>query len=772
MNTDFLNELNEAQRAAAMQTEGPVMIIAGAGSGKTKTLTYRIAHILGKGTDPFRVLALTFTNKAAREMKERITALIGDEGKSVWMGTFHAIFARILRTEAEHLGYPKSFVIYDTDDSKNLIKRIVKEQNLDPKTYTASYVAYRISMAKGNLISPDEYENYAEICLQDKAAGKPLTANLYKLYNARLKQSGAMDFDDLLFNMNVLLRDFPEILYKYQQRFKYLLVDEYQDTNYAQYLIIKKLAANNENICVVGDDAQSIYAFRGANIQNILNFKHDYPSLKTFKLEQNYRSTKNIVGAANELIKNNKDQIFKEIWTENQDGEKIHVIKAGSDSDEGTKVAQHIFEQHTNTHIPYSGFAVLYRTNNQSRSIEEALRRRNIPYRIHGGLSFYDRREVKDVLAYFRLVVNPRDEEALMRVINYPTRGIGQTTIDRIRLAANHFGKPLWDIVKQPGYLGETVNSPTKARIEAFALMIESFHIQLTTQDVYELANQIWLNSGIMRALKEEDPIESEARLDNVEELLNAVKEFSEQEQTYFDEETGEVSELQVQRHLDEFLQEISLMTDADQKDESDVERVQLMTIHAAKGLEFPYVFVVGMEENLFPSPRSLNTRAELEEERRLFYVAITRAEKQLYLSYAQQRFMYGNHQFCEPSRFLEELDERYLSGNLLSALNHQLFDDDFEERTFKPKPKFVPQNLKKLNPTPQAVAPEAITGNTQQETIISDYVIGMKVKHATFGEGEIMNIEGNADNQKVMVQFPVAGTKTLLVKFARLIKI
>ncbi|MCL2682761.1 MAG: UvrD-helicase domain-containing protein [Bacteroidales bacterium] len=795
--SNILSDLNPEQSQAAAHIDGPLMIIAGAGSGKTRTLTYRIANLLQHRVDPFNILALTFTNKAAREMKDRISNLIGTEAKSVWMGTFHSIFARVLRVDGEVLGYPKDFTIYDTDDCKSLIRAIVKEQNLDPKTYPASQVLSRISNAKSSLMSPEEYLQNVEIRAQDAAAKKPMIGEIYKIYNERLKRSSAMDFDDLLFNMNLLLRDFPDILAKYQRRFKYILVDEYQDTNYAQYLIVKKLAAAHQNICVVGDDAQSIYAFRGANIQNILNFKSDYPTFQTFKLEQNYRSTKTIVGGANSIISKNRDQIRKEIWTENIEGEKIHLSKCDTDKAEGLSVAQKIFEIKMNEHLQNSDFAVLYRTNNQSRSIEDALRQLNIPYRIYGGQSFYQRKEIKDVLAYFRLAVNPNDQEALLRVINYPARGIGQTTIERLRVLADQHQVSLWDIVSTPTLQGDEINSGTRTKLDAFAVKIKSLNVGIKTTEAFEMATQIWLASGIKSAFDEEDTLEAEMRLRNVDELLNAVKDFTLTEQQVVNEETGEISLVNNEfRMLDEFMSDIALITDADINQDDDKNKVSLMTIHAAKGLEFACVFVVGMEENLFPSSMSVNTRTELEEERRLFYVAVTRAEKKLFLSFAENRFIWGQYTFCEPSRFLEEIDPMYLDNP--EVLEKTSMFERFESYKTYNKPKqFLGSNLRKveastsLPSTPlrerlsrslsgvemtdlqkpkslMSMAEAKYTPTPPSAGISSENLReNQKVHHEKFGSGIIKSVEQNGE--KIVVLFDTVGEKTLLTKFAKL---
>ncbi len=789
--SNILSQLNPEQANAAAHIDGPIMIIAGAGSGKTRTLTYRIANLLQNGIDPFRILALTFTNKAAREMKDRISDLIGTEARSVWMGTFHSIFARFLRIDGERLGYPKDFTIYDTDDCKSVIHSILKEHNLDPKVYPVSQVLSRISNAKSSLLSPEDYARNPEINAQDAAMKRPMIGAIYKVYNERLKRSAAMDFDDLLFNMNLLLRDFPDVLEKYQQRFKYILVDEYQDTNYSQYLIVKKLAAAHQNLCVVGDDAQSIYAFRGANIQNILNFKSDYPSFQTYKLEQNYRSTKNIVAGANSVIAKNRDQIHKEIWTDNMEGEKIHLSKCDSDRAEGILTAQKIFELKMNEHAQNSDFAVLYRTNNQSRSIEDALRQYNIPYRIYGGQSFYQRKEIKDVLAYFRLTVNPNDREALLRVINYPARGIGRTTIERLQVLASEHNISLWDAISDPKYVNPVINAGTWAKLEAFAVKIKSLHVQIKTTEAFEMATQIWLSSGIKSALNEEDTLEAEVRLRNIDELLNAVKDFTLTEQEIVNEDTGEISFVNdALRTLDEFMQNIALLTDADNDKEEDKNRVSLMTIHAAKGLEFQNVFVVGMEENLFPSSMSINTRNDLEEERRLFYVAVTRAEKRLFLSFAENRFIWGQYTFCEPSRFLEEIDSSYLDDP--SVLEKTGVFERFEAYQTYNKPKQVlGSNFRKVehgddskfsnrdtlqNPTATFQRPQNLVSMktvqhraTPQQSNISldDIQVGKHVQHEKFGKGVIQSVEQNGE--KIIVLFDTVGEKTLLTKFAKM---
>ena len=774
MSHNILDELNETQRKAVDCTEGPVMVIAGAGSGKTRVLTYRVAHLINKGVDPFNILCLTFTNKAAREMKERIVKIVGTEAKNVWMGTFHSVFAKILRIDGHLLGYPANFTIYDSDDSKSLIRNIVKELQLDVKEYAANNVLSRISAAKSNLINAEDYNNNAEIMEQDRQAKKPYIGQIYTRYQNRLFKSGAMDFDDLLFNTNVLLRDHAEILYKYQDKFRYILVDEYQDTNFSQYIIVKKLASRFLNICVVGDDAQSIYAFRGANIQNILNFRVDYPEYKLFKLEQNYRSTNCIVQAANSIIANNKDQIQKEVWTDNEAGQPIKIIKATSDTEEGVMVANSIFEIKMNEQLRNDAFAILYRTNAQSRSLEEALRRLNIPYRIYGGLSFYSRKEIKDLLAYFRLAVNPLDEEALRRVINYPHRGIGETTMQKITLLAGQANLPVWEIIVNHAHFQLGLTGKTATAINNFITMILSFGAQLNTRSAFDLAEYIAKASGVIKDIDEDKTIEGQARMENIEALLNAVQEFVEREPAA-GEETGEV------RHLDQFMQEVSLLTDQDTDDKTDTDRVSLMTIHQAKGLEFPYVFIAGLEENLFPSFMSINSRADLEEERRLFYVAVTRAEKKATISYAESRYKWGQLTLSEPSRFIDEIDERYVERPARAKWNR--LSEDVKPKS--PKPSYPPKQVQQsANPAPKPTpppagnfkkvgsyqkdapaGPAAAAGNDDYEKIVP----GIIVEHATFGKGKVLSVEGAGPNKKASVMFESVGQKQLLLRFAKL---
>lgn len=761
------------------------MVIAGAGSGKTRVLTYRIAYMLARGVNPYRVLALTFTNKAAAEMRARIVNLVGgDVAKAVTMGTFHSVFYRILRAEGDKLGYTHNLTVYDTDDSKSLIKNIVKDMNLDPKIYSPNFVLNRISMAKSNLLSPQEYANNPEIMSADRMAGKPLISEIFAKYNLRLKNADAMDFDDLLYYMNVLLRDFPEMLYKYQNRFNYILVDEYQDTNFAQYLIIKKLAAQNQNICVVGDDAQSIYGFRGADIQNILNFRRDYPNALIFKLEQNYRSTQNIVNAANAIIKHNKDQMPKDVWTDNEAGAKINLIKAGSDNDEAHAVASAIFEIKMNKHANNGQFAILYRTNIQSRTLEEAMVKRHIPYKIYGGLSFYKRKEIKDVLAYFRLTINHYDEESLRRVINYPMRGLGDTTISRVAATANERGVHFWDVVSAPQQYGLEVNAPTMNRLVEFADMIKGFAAQLQTTDAYELGKQIVLKTGIGKVLKENS--DEKERLDHVEELLDSMKGFTEKEpESNFNEATGEIME-EYFPSLDHFMESIALLSDDEENSaEENEDKVKLMTIHSAKGLEFDYVFITGLEENLFPSSQCANSRQEMEEERRLFYVALTRARKMVTLTCAQTRYRFGSLQFCEDSRFLEEIPDKFLNITQKALEGSGAFARKDDDRWWKSGAWSAKGNLKPLGTSsprstqtsrPSVPKPQVKTRSEVQldqvGTLASYDQIqpGVRVYHGKFGYGNVTSVEGAGPDAKAQVAFDTVGVKTLLLKFAKLV--
>lgn len=771
---EYLNELNLEQRKAVEQLEGPVMIIAGAGSGKTRVLTYRVGHLINRGVDPFNILALTFTNKAAREMRSRIEQMVGGEARNIWMGTFHSVFAKILRIEADKIGYPSNFTIYDSADSKNLIKAIIKEERLDDKTYKPSIVLNRISAAKTNLISAKEYLNNDELFSEDRMSAKPKLGILYQKYSERLFKSGAMDFDDLLYWTNVLLRDFPDVLNKYQNRFRFIMVDEYQDTNYAQYLIVKRLAAKFENICVVGDDAQSIYAFRGANIENILNFRKDYPDVKTFKLEQNYRSTKHIVGAANYVIDQNRDQLKKTVWTENTDGEQISVSRALTDNEEGMIVARSVFETKMNEQAKESDFAVLYRTNAQSRSIEESLRKMNIPYRIYGGQSFYQRKEIKDLISYFRLVINSQDEEALKRVINYPARGLGKTTLEKVVVLANDWNKDMWSVISDHASISSQFNAGTCRKLMEFTTMIQSFQAELKTSDAYELGSKIAASTGLVKQLYEDRSPEGVSRYENIQELLNGLKEFVEEQPG-----EDEVVDVGQKKTLDLFAADIALLTDADTKNDSeDNNKVSLMTIHASKGLEFPYVYIVGLEENLFPSQLSLSSRPDLEEERRLFYVALTRAEKRVSLSYAVSRFRWGNMVHSEPSRFIEEIPEKHLSLTSSKSVENEksVTSPSWSRTRAKTSPygrsitgKSIPMIKKNLTKYQDSRDPgETDTGKGDSEHV-HRIIVGTEVIHDKFGKGEVVAMEGEPPNVKATVFFQGAGNKQLLLKFAKL---
>ncbi len=806
----FLNELNPVQRAAAKTTEGPVMIIAGAGSGKTRVLTYRIAHIMEKGVDAFNILSLTFTNKAAREMKDRIAKIVGPtEAKNIWMGTFHSIFAKILRIEANKIGYPNNFTIYDTDDSKSVIKEILKQFNLDDKTYKPSMVLNRISDAKNKLISATQYLNNPITQQEDFSSRKPMLGKVYEAYQKRNFKAGAMDFDDLLYQTNILLRDFPDVLLKYQNKFRYILVDEYQDTNFSQYVIIKQLAARFQNICVVGDDAQSIYGFRGANIQNILNFEKDYPDLQTFKLEQNYRSTKNIVGAANQIIANNKDQFKKIVFTDNEEGQKLKVIKASTDNEEGKKVVDSIFEIRMQQQAMNSHFAILYRTNSQSRAFEEAFRRLNIPYKIYGGVSFYQRKEIKDLLSYFRLTINNSDDESLKRIINYPARGIGQTTLDKLTVSAAEHDISIFTVLTNLKDFNLGINAGTTNKINDFVMQIKSYSLTVKYKDAYELANHIAVNTGIVKELYSDKTPEGVSRYENIQELLNGIKDFVEQKRTPQEEEVNDIikqslvkdeSQLFAEQSnndlktLDEFMQEITLLTDVDKEsdDERNADKVSMMTVHASKGLEFPYVYVVGLEENLFPSQLSITSRADLEEERRLFYVAVTRAEKQAFLCFATMRYRFGNVTYCEPSRFIEEIDSTFLeypqvaetptfNDNLFDKFRNDYSDISEKETSFNttsinfggakktnPGINFTPAK-KLVSLTSRLNSPSAspVDVSLNQSLQLNDFVM-----HEKFGRGQITILEGKWPETKATINFEGNGTKNLLLKFARLSKI
>ncbi|MDP2087785.1 MAG: 3'-5' exonuclease [Flavobacteriaceae bacterium] len=756
---NYLNLLNPPQQEAVLQKEGPMMIIAGAGSGKTRVLTYKIAYLIQQGVDPFQILSLTFTNKAAREMKNRIAGVVGEsEAKNIWMGTFHAVFAKILRFEADKLGFPSNFTIYDTDDSVKLITSIIKELQLDKEIYKPKQVFGRISKYKNNLITVKAYYNSPELIEADNAAMRPKMGEVYQQYVDRCFKAGAMDFDDLLLRTNELLARFPEVLAKYQNRFRYILVDEYQDTNHSQYLIVRALADRFQNICVVGDDSQSIYAFRGANIQNILNFQKDYADIKIFKLEQNYRSTKNIVSAANSVIENNKTKLDKTIWTGNDEGEKIKIIQTHSEAEEGNFVASSIFENQMQHQLQNTDFAVLYRTNAQSRAIEEALRKKNIKYRIYGGVSFYLRKEVKDILAYLRLIINHNDEEAFKRIINYPARGIGQTTIDRLIVKANELNVSLFYIAENIEKIDVGINSGTRQKLSDFAMLIKSLKIFSQTDDAFEVANQVVNKTFLINELKKEDAFESTGRIENVEELLNGIRFFIIEQQDLADGDTS----------LTNFLQNVALATDFDKEDPEAKNTVSLMTVHMAKGLEFKVVYIVGLEENLFPSAMSINTRSEIEEERRLFYVALTRAEIKVYVTYSLYRSRWGQFNDTEPSRFIEEIDDKYTefigkqkNNNNSSRTSSFLKPDIFETKNPVIQPKIsinIPKNLKKVS---------EIKPKTQGE--IANIQMGSFVIHETFGKGEVLSLDGTGPNRKAEIKFENAGIKKLLLQFAKL---
>ncbi|OYX24009.1 MAG: ATP-dependent DNA helicase [Flavobacteriales bacterium 32-35-8] len=770
----YLSQLNDAQLEPTLQKDGPMIIIAGAGSGKTRVLTFRIAYLMSQGVDSFNILALTFTNKAAKEMKERIATIVGSsEAKNLWMGTFHSVFARILRSEADKLGYPSNFTIYDTQDSDRLVGAIIKEMNLDKDIYKPKQIRSRISSYKNSLITVRAYFQNPELIEADAMARRPRLGDIYKEYVNRCFKAGAMDFDDLLLKTNELLTRFPDVLMKYQNRFKYILVDEYQDTNHSQYLIVRALSDRFQNICVVGDDAQSIYAFRGANINNILNFQKDYDDVKVFRLEQNYRSTKNIVNAANSIIEKNQTKLDKVVWTANDEGAKIKVHRSLTDGDEGRYVASTIFEEKMNHQLKNSDFAILYRTNSQSRAIEDALRKRDIPYRIYGGTSFYQRKEIKDVLSYLRLVVNPADEEALVRIINFPPRGIGQTTIDRLVVAANGYNRSIFEVLKNIDKVDININSGTKNKLQDFVTLIESYQVLNQTADVFELAEYVTRTSGLINEFKKDGTPEGVTRMENIEELLNGMKDFVEGQKEIADT-TGSLAE---------FLEDVALATDLD-ADKGDANHVALMTIHLAKGLEFPNVFIVGLEEDLFPSAMSMNTRSELEEERRLFYVALTRAEKQAYLTYALSRYRWGKLVDSEPSRFIDEIDEEYVEiltppeelrfNPMLSA---DIFGDVEPNRIrFKPakqvefnKGKSSKEATEKFQvTTPKNLKPVGQT-NGNVNLFDSKLVVGNLVKHIRFGTGEVLKIEGAGADIKAEINFQHGGVKKLLLRFAKL---
>ena len=741
----ILKDLNESQLRAVVNYKGPTLVIAGAGSGKTRVLTSRIAYMLDEGIDPSSILALTFTNKAAAEMKERIAQMVGGtSARRLWMGTFHSVFAKILRIESTILGFPPDFTIYDTIDSKSLIKTIIKELKLDDQIYKPGEVFGRISAAKNNLITAENYALNSEITSRDNSTRRPMIFEIFKRYSVRCKISGAMDFDDLLLYTNILFLNFPEILKKYQTAFNYILVDEYQDTNYSQYLIIKKLSQYHKNICVVGDDAQSIYSFRGARIENILNFRKDYEETELIKLEQNYRSTKNIVDAANSIISQNKDQISKKIFSENAVGEKIKVLEAGSDNEEGFIVANHIKDKLFARGMQYKDFAILYRTNAQSRIFEECLRKMNIPYKIFGSLSFFQRKEIKDILSYFRMVVNPSDEESLKRIINYPLRGLGKTTIAKIEEIAGQYQIPLWNVISQEKLIQSSFNKGTIQKLLGFVNLINGFHKKLQEMEAFDLAYTIVCDSGILKDLVQDKSPEGVSRYENIEALLNSIKEFT------------DVQDENVTHGLSDYLQTVALYTDADNEKDEDKDKVSIMTVHAAKGLEFKQVFIVGLEEDLFPLQMSSLIPKDLEEERRLFYVALTRAKENAVISYSATRYKWGLLSHCNPSRFIKEIDSQYLD------LPYSLHKADSLKAKFQENNSgFIPRNLVRM---------ETIKVDKPEEADDPASInVGHEVEHARFGFGKVISKEGSTPNVKVTVFFKDHGQKQLLLKFAKL---
>ena len=742
--SDYLNELNDDQKKAVLHKNGPLIVIAGAGSGKTRVLTYRIVHLINEGVDPFNILALTFTNKAAKEMKKRISQSVGDSiAKNIWMGTFHSVFARILRSEASFIGYPTSFTIYDTQDSERLVSNIIKELKLNKDNYKAKQIRNRISSLKNNFISPEKYYSVPDLVEQDKISKREEFVTIYKRYNDRCFKASAMDFDDLLLKTNELLNKFPEILSKYQDKFRYIMVDEYQDTNYSQYLIIKSLSDRYENLCVVGDDSQSIYSFRGANIDNILNFKKHYPNCSTYKLEQNYRSSNNIVQCANSLIKKNQFKLDKTIWTSNKDGDKILVNKSQTDSDEGRFIASSIFQEKNNEYLDNSSFAVLYRTNAQSRSIEDALRKINIEYQVFGGLSFYQRKEIKDVLAYLRLTQNQNDEESFRRIINFPPRGIGQTTIDKLTLISEKENLSLFDSISKIKNYDIKINSSTIDKLENFQNLILSLKVFSNNNNALDTATHILNKSFIINYYKDEGSLESFNRIENIEELINGINDFM----------LGQNELYESDKSLSKYLEDVALYSETDKNIESN--KVSLMTIHMAKGLEFPIVYVVGLEENLFPSIMSINSREEIEEERRLFYVAMTRAEKKLILSYCNQRFKWGNIVESEPSRFLSEIDNKFTINNNIQRETPSIDNKLLRIKKIRTKPTL--SNLKKIK--------KDISNNIINININVDD----NVFHERFGKGKVIEIEYDGNNSRATINFQNSGQKKVLLRFAKL---
>lgn len=772
MSANYLDGLNAPQREAVVTLQGPVMIIAGAGSGKTKVLTTRIAHLMRNGVDSFNILSLTFTNKAAKEMKERVEKILGsNEARNLYIGTFHSVFARLLRSDAPKMGYPSDFTIYDSDDAKSVVKTIINELNLDDKHYKPNLVYNRISAAKNSLIGPEAYQVDYYLQQEDQRASRPLTGKIYDMYVKRCFKNGAMDFDDLLFKMYQLLKGFPDVLAKYQHKFKYIMIDEYQDTNPAQYEIVKLLGAVHENICVVGDDAQSIYSFRGATIQNILQFEKDYDDVKVVKLEQNYRSTKSILHVANEVISKNKGQIEKNLWTDNIEGEKIKLIRTNTDNEEGKNVADSIAELKLRNHYSNRDFCILYRTNAQSRSFEESLRRQAIPYRIFGGLSFYQRKEIKDFIAYLRVIMNSRDEEAIKRIINYPVRGIGKTTIEKVSILANDQNITFWEVLERAGEFG--FKGGTLEAISNFVIMIQSFRVMLEKQNAYEVAVQVGKSTGIVKELFNDKTTEGLARYENVQELLNSIKEFT--------ETPTEDGELLNDKTLGIYLQQITLLTDADNTNDENSDVVKLMTIHASKGLEFPVVFNVGLEEGLFPSGLSINSREELEEERRLFYVAVTRAKSRLFITYANSRYRFGQLQQNEPSRFLEEIPEQYLdrsyaggglrnSGSMGGGAS---WGNMFDKRKAPGSPA-GPSRPVQQQPQPRVISSPSGSNHTPSANFAADdpanMEVGMDVEHMKFGFGKITGLEGAPNNRIATVMFPKGGgEKKIMLNYAKL---
>ena len=745
---DFLNNLNNSQLESTLQMDGPMIVIAGAGSGKTRVLTYKIAYLMTEGVDPFNILALTFTNKAAKEMKERIATIVGNEAKNLWMGTFHSVFARILRIEAHKIGYTSNFTIYDSDDSQKLVSRIIKEFNLDKDQYKYKSIFSRISSMKNSFITPNDYLNNEELLLSDKISNRSKFYQIYNEYVERCFKAGAMDFDDLLLKTNELLNSYPDTLSKYQNIFKYILVDEYQDTNHSQYLIIRALSDKFQNICVVGDDAQSIYSFRGANINNILNFQKDFPDSKIFRLEQNYRSTKNIVNAANSLIENNQKRLKKNVWTENESGEKISVNKLLTDGEEGRFVASSIFENKMQSQLQNSDFAILYRTNAQSRSFEDALRKKNISYRVYGGLSFYQRKEIKDVLAYLRLLINPDDEQAFKRIINFPARGIGQTTLNKIAVEAKNSSVSDYIFIKDLLKSSEILNNSTKNKLLDFVIMIESIKNKIEDADVFDITREVLKQSGLYNLYKNDESLEGINRIQNIEELLNGIKDFV---------ENNEKS----QASVSSFLQDVALATDQD-NDTNDKNKVSLMTVHLAKGLEFPYVYIVGLEENLFPSAMNLNSRTELEEERRLFYVALTRAEKKIYLSYVLSRYRWGKPVDSEKSRFIDEIKGEYLQNNVIQ----RTISKDFSQKSQFNK---VGIRYKKPETRPAKNFVKLKSSSSKSNLFDNKLIVGNIVIHERFGKGEVISIEGQGGDRKAEIKFEKGGLKKLLLRFSRL---